>query len=55
MYKFRQTHDAKLKLKKGTNIQAIELPEEEFRYGRKNRFNLINYYQTINTNEIGYG
>ncbi|CAK57406.1 unnamed protein product (macronuclear) [Paramecium tetraurelia] len=37
MYKFRQTHDARLKLKKGTNIQAIELPEEEFRYGRKNR------------------
>ncbi|CAK57927.1 unnamed protein product (macronuclear) [Paramecium tetraurelia] len=37
MYKFRQTHDARLKVKKGTNIQAIELPEEEFRYGRKNR------------------
>ncbi|CAD8174727.1 unnamed protein product [Paramecium pentaurelia] len=37
MYKFRQTNDARLKLKKGTNIQAIELPEEEFRYGRKNR------------------
>ncbi|CAD8083672.1 unnamed protein product [Paramecium primaurelia] len=37
MYKFRQTNDARLKIKKGTNIQAIELPEEEFRYGRKNR------------------
>ncbi|CAK67606.1 unnamed protein product (macronuclear) [Paramecium tetraurelia] len=37
MYKYRQTHDARLQVKKGTNIQAIELPEEEFRYGRKNR------------------
>lgn len=55
---FRKSNDARVTVVKGKINYGVDLPDENFRYGRPNKFNVyyfILHLQAVKSNETSYG